>query len=360
MSRVYNFSPGPAALPTAVLEQAQLELLDWHGTGMSVMEVSHRGKHFVECALRAEGVFRELLGIPEEYKVLFLQGGATLQFSAVPLNLTASGETADYITTGNWSKKAANEAQRYLDVNVAANGINGEYVGISDPLTWKLREDSSYLHLAMNETVVGVEFHNIPDVSNSPIVADMSSTLLSRPIDISRFGVIYAGAQKNIGPAGITVVIVHEDLLGKARPETPTVVNYKVMADSGSMSNTPPTFNWYIAGLVFDWVKSEGGLVEMEARNKRKSEKLYASIDASDFYTNPVDPKYRSWVNVPFTLADPDLDQLFLDESSEIGLANLKGHRLVGGMRASIYNAMPEEGVDALLEFMNDFQARHG
>ena len=360
MNRIYNFSPGPAALPTAVLEQAREELLDWHGTGMSVMEVSHRGKHFVECALQAERIFRELLTIPEEYKVLFLQGGATLQFSAVPLNLTGSDQTADYITTGNWSKKAAKEAQQYLYVNIAADGLNGEYVGIPDPLIWKLREDSAYLHLAMNETVVGVEFHEIPDVSNSPIVADMSSTLLSRPIDISSFGLIYAGAQKNIGPAGITVVIVREDLLGKARRETPTVANYKVMADTDSMSNTPPTFNWYIAGLVFEWVKNEGGLVEMGARNKRKSEKLYASIDASDFYSNPVDPKHRSWMNVPFTLADPSLDKLFLEESAEAGLANLKGHRLVGGMRASIYNAMPEAGVDALLQFMNDFQARHG
>ena len=360
MERVYNFSPGPAALPTAVLEQVQEELLDWHGTGMSVMEVSHRGKHFVEHALQAEITLRELLAIPEDYKVLFLQGGATLQFSAIPLNLTKPDETADYITTGNWSKKAANEASRYVNVNVAADGLNGEYIGIPDPVTWKVKEDSSYLHLALNETVVGVEFHELPDISNAPLVADMSSTLLSRPIDVSRFGLIYAGAQKNIGPAGITVVIVHEDLLGKARRETPTVTNYRVMADTDSMSNTPPTFNWYVAGLVFEWVKNEGGLAEMSARNKRKSEKLYSSIDASGFYNNPVEPRHRSWMNVPFTLVDPSLDQLFLDESSAVGLSNLKGHRLVGGMRASIYNAMPEAGVDALLKFMSDFQAKYG
>ena len=360
MERVYNFSPGPAALPTVVLEQVQEELLNWHGTGMSVMEASHRGKHFVEHAFQAEKTFRELLAIPEDYKVLFLQGGATLQFSAVPLNLTKPDETADYITTGNWSKKAANEASRYVNVNVAADGLNGKYIGIPDPVTWKVREDSSYLHLALNETVVGVEFHDLPDISGAPLVADMSSTLLSRPIDVSRFGLIYAGAQKNIGPAGITVVIVHEDLLGKARRETPTVTNYRVMADTDSMSNTPPTFNWYVAGLVFEWVKNEGGLVEMGRRNKRKSEKLYFSIDSSGFYNNPVEPRHRSWMNVPFTLADPRLDQLFLDESSAVGLSNLKGHRLVGGMRASIYNAMPESGVDALLKFMDYFQKKYG
>ena len=360
MERIYNFSPGPAALPASVLEQARGELLDWQSTDLSVMEVSHRGKLFTGLAAQSEATFRELLDIPEHYKVLFLQGGATMQFAAVPLNLAGPDDTADYVNTGNWSKKAAGEAERFLNVNVAADGVDRNYVTIPDPATWQVSDEAKYLHLAVNETVVGVEFHEIPEVSDAPLAADMSSTLLSRPVDVNRFGLIYAGAQKNIGPAGITVVIVREDLLDRARMETPSVVNYRVMADADSMFNTPPTFAWYVAGLVFQWIKQEGGLVGMGERNQRKARKLYAGIDASDFYSNPVDQRCRSWMNVPFTLADPELDAEFLKKSVEAGLANLKGHRLVGGMRASIYNAMPEAGVDALLAFMVDFEARHG
>ncbi len=360
MERIYNFSPGPAALPTPVLEQARDEMLNWRGTGMSVMEVSHRGPEFSELAARSESTLRELLEIPESYRVLFLQGGATLQFAAVPMNLAGPGDVADYVTTGNWSKKAAGEARRYLSVNVAADGADGNYTTVPDPATWQVNDEAKYLHLAINETVVGVEFHDVPEVSEAPLAVDMSSTILSRPVDVSRFGVIYAGAQKNIGPAGITVVIVREDLLGRARPETPSVTNYQVMAEADSMSNTPPTFAWYVAGLVFDWIKGEGGVVAMAERNQRKAVKLYAAIDESGFYNNPVDPAYRSWMNVPFTLADSALEGAFLKESAQAGLVNLKGHRLVGGMRASIYNALPEAGVDALLGFMADFEACHG
>ena len=360
MERIYNFSPGPATLPTSVLERARDELLNWRSTGMSVMEVSHRGKEFLELAERSVATIRELLAIPDNYRILFLQGGATMQFAALPLNLASSGDIADYVTTGNWGVKAVGEARRYLRANEAATGRDGNFTSIPDPATWRVSDDARYLHLVANETVVGVEFHEVPEVSDAPIVADMSSTLLSRPVDISRFGVIYAGAQKNIGPPGVTVVIVREDLLGRARPETPTVVNYQVMADTDSMSNTPPTFAWYVAGLVLEWVREQGGLEAMAERNHRKASKLYAVIDGSDFFDNPVDPACRSWMNIPFTLADTSLDAVFLKESAEAGLANLKGHRLVGGMRASIYNALPEAGVDALIAFMSDFEARHG
>ena len=360
MERIYNFSPGPATLPTSVLERARDELLNWRSTGMSVMEVSHRGKEFLELAERSVATFRELLAIPDNYRILFLQGGATMQFAALPLNLAGSGDIADYVTTGNWGVKAVGEARRYLRANEAATGRDGNFTSIPDPATWRVSDDARYLHLVANETVVGVEFHEVPEVSDAPIVADMSSTLLSRPVDINRFGVIYAGAQKNIGPPGVTVVIVREDLLGRARPETPTVVNYQVMADTDSMSNTPPTFAWYVAGLVLEWVREQGGLDAMAERNHRKASKLYAAIDGSDFFDNPVDPACRSWMNIPFTLADTSLDAVFLKESAEAGLANLKGHRLVGGMRASIYNALPEAGVDALIAFMSDFGARHG
>ena len=360
MERIYNFSPGPATLPTSVLERARDELLNWRGTGMSVMEVSHRGREFLELAERSVHALRELLGIPDNYRVLLLQGGATMQFAAVPLNLAGPDAAADYVTTGNWGVKAFGEARRYLRANEAATGRDGNFTSIPDPATWRLSDDARYLHLVTNETVVGVEFHETPDVSDAPIVADMSSTLLSRPVDVSRYGLIYAGAQKNIGPPGITVVIVRDDLLGRARPETPTVVNYRAMADADSMSNTPPTFTWYVAGLVLEWVSKQGGLDAMAERNRRKAGKLYAAIDGSDFFDNPVDPACRSWMNIPFTLADASLEALFLKESAETGLANLKGHRLVGGMRASIYNALPEAGVDALIEFMSDFEARHG
>ena len=360
MSRAFNFCAGPATLPEAVLKQAQSEMLDWRGTGMSVMEMSHRSDEFVAIAEAAEKDLRELAGISDDYAVLFMQGGASSQFSTIPLNLLGDKASADYVNTGNWSKKAAGEAERFLNVNVAADGVDRNYVTIPDPATWQVTDEAKYLHLAVNETVVGVEFHQVPEVSDAPLAADMSSTLLSRPVDINRFGLIYAGAQKNIGPAGITVVIVREDLLDRARLETPSVTNYRVMADADSMFNTPPTFAWYVAGLVFQWIKQEGGLAAMGERNQEKARKLYAGIDASGFYSNPVDHRCRSWMNVPFTLVDPKLDTEFLQKSAEAGLANLKGHRLVGGMRASIYNAMPEAGVDALLAFMADFETRHG
>ena len=360
MNRVFNFSAGPAALPDAVLERAQAELLDWRGLGMSVMEVSHRGKDFIECAAKAEADFRELLKISDDYHVLFLAGGATMQFASVPLNLAPPGSTVDYVLTGSWGKKAVGEAARYATVNVAADSADSKYTTIPDPLSWRVSEDAAYLHYTPNETIVGVEFHFIPDVTDAPLVADMSSTILSRPVDVSRYGVIYAGAQKNIGVAGITVVIVRKDLVGRARRETPGVIDYAIMAESDSMWNTPATFAWYIAGLVFEWLKEQGGLSAMAERNHIKARKLYSAIDASDFYANPVDVNCRSWMNVPFTLADPELDKTFLAEADAAGLANLKGHRLVGGMRASIYNAMPEAGVDALIAFMRDFETRRG
>ncbi|HEY3516273.1 MAG TPA: 3-phosphoserine/phosphohydroxythreonine transaminase [Gammaproteobacteria bacterium] len=360
MKRVFNFSPGPAMLPEPVLRKAQAELLDWQGSGMSVMEVSHRGTDFIEFAARSERVLRELLGVPERYKVLFLQGGATLQFAAVPLNLAPAGSVADYVVTGNWGEKAVQEAERYIRVNVAATSKASKFTTAPDPRTWQVSSSAAYLHYTPNETVFGVEIHSVPEVSDAPLVADMSSTLLSRPIDVSRFGVIYAGAQKNIGPAGLAIVIVREDLLGRARRETPGVIDYKTMAENDSMWNTPSTLSWYFAGLVFDWLKEQGGLEAMGKINERKAAKLYRAIDDSGFYKNPVDKTYRSWMNVPFTLANPELDKPFLQEAKAAGLTNLKGHRVVGGMRASLYNAMPEAGVDALIEFMADFAKRRG
>jgi len=360
MKRVFNFSPGPAMLPEPVLRKAQAELLDWQGSGMSVMEVSHRGTDFVEFAARSERALRELLRVPDSYKVLFLQGGATLQFAAVPLNLAPAGSVADYVVTGNWGEKAVQEAERYIRVNVAATGKASKFTTVPDPKTWQVSGSASYLHYTPNETVFGVEMHSVPEVSDAPLVADMSSTLLSRPIDVSRFGVIYAGAQKNIGPAGLALVIVREDLLGRARRETPGVIDYKTMAENDSMWNTPSTLSWYFAGLVFDWLKEQGGLEAMGKINERKAAKLYRAIDGSGFYKNPVDKAYRSWMNIPFTLANPELDKPFLQEAKAAGLTNLKGHRVVGGMRASLYNAMPEAGVDALTAFMADFAKRHG
>ena len=360
MERVLNFSPGPAMLPEAVLRRVQEELLDWRGSGMSVMEVSHRGTDFVEFAAQSERNLRKLLGVPDNYRVLFLQGGATLQFAAVPLNLAPAGAVVDYCVTGNWGEKAVGEAERYARVNVVANGKPSKFTTIPDPATWEVSKDAVYLHYTPNETVYGVEFHSVPQVSDAPLVVDMSSTILSRPIDVSRFGVIYAGAQKNIGPAGLAIVIVRDDLLGRARRECPGILDYKLMAENDSMWNTPSTLSWYIAGLVFEWLEEQGGLAAMGEINERKARKLYAAIDASDFYANPVDPACRSWMNVPFTLADPELDKVFLKEAKAGGLTNLKGHRSVGGMRASIYNAMPETGVDALIAFMADFERRHG
>ncbi len=360
MKRVYNFSAGPAMLPEPVLRRAQEELLDWKGSGMSVMEVSHRGADFIECAADAERRLRKLLGVPDHYKVLFMAGGATAQFAAVPLNIAPEGSTADYVITGSWGKKAASEAARYCNVNIAADSEPSRYTEIPPRDTWRLTPGASYVHITPNETIVGVEFHEIPDVGDVPLVADMSSTILSRPIDVERFGIIYAGAQKNIGPAGLGIVIVREDLIGRARRQTPGVFDYKITAESDSMWNTPPTFAWYLAGLVFEWLEEQGGLAVMAERNRKKAETLYAAIDASDFYTNSVRPEFRSWMNVPFTLADPALDKTFLEESKAAGLTNLKGHRLVGGMRASIYNAMPLEGVQALVDFMADFEKRRG
>jgi phosphoserine aminotransferase len=347
-------------LPEAVLLRAQAELLDWRGSGMSVMEVSHRGSDFVEFAAESERNLRALLGVPENYKVLFLQGGATLQFAAVPLNIAPAGAVVDYVVTGNWGEKAVQEAERYARVNVAASSKASKFTTIPDPKTWQVSDSAAYLHYTPNETVFGVEFHEIPQVSSAPLVVDMSSTLLSRPIDVSRFGIIYAGAQKNIGPAGLAIVIVREDLLGRARRETPGVIDYKTMAENDSMWNTPSTLSWYFAGLVFEWLKAEGGLAAMGERNERKAAKLYAAIDGSGYYKNPVDKACRSWMNVPFTLPDAALDKPFLQEAKAGGLTNLKGHRVVGGMRASIYNAMPEAGVDALIAFMADFAKRHG
>ena len=357
MKRVFNFSPGPAVLPVEVLEQARDEMLDWRGTGMSVMEMSHRSKAFIGIAEQAEADLRELLAVPSNYKVLFMQGGATMQFAAAPLNLSTSGQTLDHTNTGAWSKKAIGEAKRYAKVNVAADA--GEpYCSIPAVSTWKTTADAAFLHFTPNETIGGVEFHAVPSVGVT-LVADMSSTILSRPIDVSKFGVIYAGAQKNIGPAGLTLVLVRDDLIGRARPETPSVLDYAAMAKDGSMLNTPPTYTWYVAGLVFQWLKRQGGLARMGELNRLKAEKLYSTIDASPFYANPVAKDARSWMNVPFTLARPELDKTFLTEAKAAGLETLEGHRSVGGMRASLYNAMPMAGVDALLAFMNDFEHRN-
>ncbi|WP_290651831.1 3-phosphoserine/phosphohydroxythreonine transaminase [Aquisalimonas sp.] len=359
-SRVYNFSAGPAVLPEAVLEQAASEMLDWRGCGMSVMEMSHRGKEFVSIAAEAEQDLRDLLGVPQHYKVLFLQGGATGQFSGIPMNLLRGGERADYINTGSWSKKAIKEATKYCQVNVAWGADEETPMHIGAPSEWRLDPQASYAHYTPNETISGVEFHWVPDTGGVPLVADMSSTILSRPIDVSRYGLIYAGAQKNIGPAGLTIVIVRDDLIGGALPQTPSVWDYKLQADADSMLNTPPTFSWYLAGLVFKWLKHQGGLEAMAELNKRKADKLYAVIDNNPFYSNPVDPACRSWMNVPFVLADGRLSETFLSEAEAAGLTTLKGHRSVGGMRASLYNAMPEAGVDRLIEFMQDFARRQG
>ncbi len=359
MSRVFNFSAGPAALPVEVLEQVRDELLDWRGHGASVMELSHRGKPFLGVAQQAEADLRELLAVPAGYKVLFLQGGATGQFAAIPLNLTTRDSTADYVNTGAWSKKAIGEAKKYCRVNVAADAA-GHYTSIPPQSQWRLTAGARYLHYTPNETIGGVEFHWVPDTGSVPLVADFSSTILSRPIDVARFGVIYAGAQKNMGPPGLVVVIVRDDLLGRARADVPAVLDWTAMAGDGSMLNTPASFSWYVAGVVFQWVKRQGGVAAMERLNRAKSDKLYAAIDASGFYRNPVDRDSRSWMNVTFTLARPELDAAFLEGAKAAGLIGLAGHRLVGGMRASIYNAMTMAGVDALLEYMRDFQRRHG
>jgi phosphoserine aminotransferase len=360
MARVYNFSAGPAVIPDSVLARIREDLPDWNQTGSSIIEVSHRSKEFVAVAEKAERDLRELLSIPDNYSVLFPQGGATLQFAMVPLNLSSKGQTVDYVLTGAWSKKALAEAQLFSNVNIVADSSDENFTTIPSPDRWRCSADAAYLHYTPNETIGGVEFHFIPEAGGTPLVADMSSTILSRPVDVSRFGVIYAGAQKNIGPAGITVVIVRDDLLGRARSETPTLLKYATYAASGSMENTPPVFAWYVAGLVFEYLQEQGGLEKMASINERKAAKLYAAIDTSDFYSNPVQPDCRSWMNVPFILDDASLDGKFLDEAAAAGLTNLKGHRSVGGMRASLYNAMPEAGVDALVSFMSEFERTNG
>ncbi|MBS1995328.1 MAG: 3-phosphoserine/phosphohydroxythreonine transaminase [Cyanobacteria bacterium SZAS LIN-2] len=360
MSRPYNFSAGPGALPEAVLERAAAEMTNYAGSGMSVMEMSHRGKEFLKIAEEAEADLRDLMGIPANYKVLFLQGGAMLQFSAVPLNLAADGDAVDYLSTGYWSDRAVTEAKRFCQVSVVASGEAGKYTDIPARDQWKTYKEAEYFHYCANETIHGVEFHDVPDVGAVPLVCDMSSTILSRPVDVSKFGLIYAGAQKNIGPAGLTVVIVRDDLLDRARKSIPYLLSYKTMAENGSMANTPPTYAWYMAGLVFKWVKEQGGLAAMAERNRAKSSLLYKVIDESGFYSNPVKPECRSWMNVPFVLADSNLEKPFLEEAKAAGLLTLAGHRSVGGMRASLYNAMPIEGVEALTQFMLDFARRHG
>ncbi|ARB46346.1 3-phosphoserine/phosphohydroxythreonine transaminase [Alloalcanivorax xenomutans] len=359
MSRAFNFCAGPAALPEAVLRQAQEELLDFRGTGMSVMEMSHRDQVVVELAQRAEQDLRDLLGISDDYAVLFLHGGASTQFAMVPLNLMGDNGKADYVNTGQWSSKAIKEARRYGDINVAASSEDRNFSYVPPQADWTLSADADYVHYCPNETIGGLEFDFIPEV-DKPLVADMSSTILSRPLDVNRFGLIYAGAQKNIGPAGITLVIVRRDLLGRAGAKVPAMLNYQIHADNDSMYNTPPTFAWYLAGLVFQWLKEQGGLTAMATINERKATRLYDFIDASDFYSNPVEKANRSWMNVPFVLADSDLDKVFLAEAGAAGLHNLKGHRSVGGMRASIYNAVPEAAVEALVAFMADFEKRKG
>ena len=357
--RPYNFSAGPAVLPEAVLERAANEMTDYKGSGMSVMEMSHRGKEFIKIAEEAEADLRELLAIPANYKVLFLQGGAMLQFSAIPLNLSAEGAKVDYLNTGYWSEKATAEAKRYCQVSLTATGEGNKYTAVPEQSQWQLNKDAAYFHYCANETIHGVEFHNVPDVGNVPLVCDMSSTILSRPVDVSKFGLIYAGAQKNIGQAGLTVVIVRDDLLDRARATTPGILSYKLQAENASMANTPPTYAWYVAGLVFKWIKEQGGLSAMAERNQRKSALLYKTIDQSGFYKNPVAADNRSWMNVPFTAPTEALEKTFLEEAKKQGLLTLAGHRSVGGMRASLYNAMPEEGVVTLSQFMTDFARRN-
>ncbi|MEE9351611.1 MAG: 3-phosphoserine/phosphohydroxythreonine transaminase [Thiotrichaceae bacterium] len=362
MARQYNFSAGPAMLPSAVLKQAQDEMLDWKDSGMSVMEMSHRGKEYMSIAAQAEANLREVMEIPDNYKVLFLQGGASSQFSMIPMNLFGAADSkrkADYVNTGAWSKKAIAEAKRFGEINVVASSEDTSFTTVPAFDTWTLDPEASYVHYTPNETIGGVEFGWVPETGDVPLVADMSSTILSRPIDVSKFGLIYAGAQKNIGPAGLTLVIIRQDLIGDAIEGTPAMFQYATHANNDSMYNTPPTYGWYLAGLVFQWIKQIGGMSAIAEINERKASKLYAMIDGSSFYNSPVDVEYRSWMNIPFTLKDAGLDADFLAQAADKGLITLKGHRSVGGMRASIYNAMPEEGVDALISFMQEFESNH-
>ena len=357
--RAYNFCAGPAALPTAVLERAQRELPNWHQRGLSIMEMSHRSADFMSVAHKAEADLRTLLAIPDNYKVLFLQGGASLQFSAIPLNLLGKNNKADYIDTGIWSQKAIEEAQRYGDIHVAASSQANGYSEVPEQSAWQLRDDVAYVHYTPNETIGGLQYDFIPDTT-APLIADFSSSILSEPLDVSRFGLIYAGAQKNIGPAGLTIVIVRDDLLAQSRPEMPTLLGYAAQAKNESMINTPPTFGWYLSGLVFEWLLEQGGLAAMQQINLQKANLLYGYIEQSEFYANPIAARNRSIMNVPFTLADSTLEKTFLKEAEAAGLLNLAGHRSVGGMRASIYNAVPLEGVQALVSFMQDFAKQHG
>ncbi|MBI0426389.1 3-phosphoserine/phosphohydroxythreonine transaminase [Psychrobacter sp. NG27] len=361
--RVPNFCAGPATMPTSVLEHAQSELLDWQGRGVSVMEVSHRSKEYMAITDKAEAKLRSLMDIPDNYKVLFLQGGASLQFSAIPLNLLNGGR-GDYLTTGAWSGKAIKEAKRYEalglgEINLVATGQDSNFADVPAISEWNISEGAAYFHYCANETIHGLQIFEPPQV-DAPIIADMSSCILSQPIDVSKFGMIYAGAQKNIGPAGLVIIIVREDLLGKASEWCPMLLNYEHQADKESMSNTPATYSWYLAGLVFDWLEEQGGVAAIGKINQQKADLLYKTIDDSSFYNNPVATEYRSIMNVPFTLVDSSLDKVFLAESEEAGLLNLKGHRDVGGMRASIYNAVPLEWVQLLVDFMIAFEKKHG
>jgi phosphoserine aminotransferase len=360
MARIFNFSAGPAVMPEEVLAQARDEMLDWHGTGMSIMEMSHRSKAFISVASTAESDLRSLLGIPGTYKVLFLQGGAQAQFALVPMNLLGTKKSADYVDTGQWSKKAVQEAKRYCTPNVVASSADERYTRIPDRAQWRLDPNAAYVHYTSNETIGGVEFHWVPDTGGVPLVCDMSSDILSRPLDVSKFGVIYAGAQKNIGPAGLTVVIVREDLLGRALPTTPGVFDYKAQAEADSMLNTPATFGIYLSGLTFKWLLAQGGLGAIEKRNIEKATLVYELLDQTEFYRCPVRREDRSRMNIAFTLRDAKLDEPFLKEAQAQGLSELKGHRSVGGMRASLYNAMPVAGVKALVDFMREFEKRHG
>ena len=360
MARVFNFGAGPAALPEPVLRQAAEEMLDWRGSGMSVMEMSHRGKVYMGIYARVEADLRELLAIPDNYKVLFLQGGAAAQFALVPMNLLRGKDRADYVATGYWSKKAIAEAKRYCRVNVAASSEGSKFTHVPKQAEWKLDPQAAYVHVTTNETIEGVEWHWLPDTNGVPLVADASSHILSRPLDVSRFGLIYAGAQKNMGPAGLTVVIVRDDLIGQAMPATPTVFDFKVQADAGSMQNTPSTYAIYLAGLVFEWLKRLGGLAKMEEINIAKAKILYDYLDQTEFYHSPVAREDRSRMNVQFRLRNEKFDAEFLKQAESRGLSQLKGHRAIGGMRASIYNAMPAEGVKALVEFMREFEKTHG
>jgi phosphoserine aminotransferase len=355
--RAFNFSPGPAVLPESVLKQAASEMLDWRGSGMSVMEMSHRGPEFISIAAEAEADLRSLAAIPQNYKVLFLQGGATLQFAQVPMNLLRGKGRADYVLAGEWSKKAIKEAKNYCDVAIAASSEDRKFTYA--PKEWRVRPDAAYAHYCSNETIGGVEFHSVPSTGSVPLVADASSHFLSRPLEVAKHGLIYAGAQKNAGPAGLTFVIVREDLIGAAAKGTPTVMDYKLQADADSMLNTPATYAMYIAGLVFKWIKQQGGLAALEQKNLEKAKLLYDFLDAGSFFRNPVAKEDRSRMNVPFTLKDPALDGAFLKGAEERGMVQLKGHRSVGGMRASIYNAMPLDGVQRLVQYMKEFEARH-